>query len=483
MNAEVFKYFLMFLFIGVTYWLSFKGMKKTSDLKSFSIGSGDMSPYMVGLTLSASISSTATFVINPGFVFTHGLSAFLHYAVAASLGVAIAFISLTKKFRFLGEKQGALTIPHWISTRYKSKELGLLFALMNLLSITFVVLIMVGCSILVASLFPVSQKMALIMVMLFVFSYVLMGGSYAHAYTNTLQGILMLGISLFLFGYGFSQMEGSLMNNLELVSSNYASVFNSSSLLYYDFFSVFLSSFIITFALMLQPHILTKVLFLKDDKQVNKFLMTALGTGLIFSLMLFIGFFAKFDGLVIPRQDAVVATYITETFKTTLWGQYFTSLVSIGLLAAGLSTLDGILVSLSSMVVNDIYDPWVSKKVKLNSLNLSRVVLVIIGLISLFFAWNPPVLVGLFAQKGVYGLAAASIVPITFGVFFIKSLSPLQIAICSIGALLLHLYLNIFGGVMNPSVSATYGILFSFTAAFFFKIKADYLQKSKIVLT
>ena len=115
----------------------------------------------------------------------------------------------------------------------------------------------------------------------------------------------------------------------------------------------------------------------------------------------------------------MIAQYINETFKVTVWGQYFTSLVSIGLLAAGLSTLDGILVALSSMVVNDIYNPWLSQKVKVNPLHLSRVVLVLIGLFSLFLAWNPPALVGLFAQKGVYGLAAASLVPIAFGVFFI----------------------------------------------------------------
>lgn len=135
------------------------------------------------------------------------------------------------------------------------------------------------------------------------------------------------------------------------------------------------------------------------------------------------------------------------------------------------------------MVVNDIYDPWLSKKIKINSLNLSRVVLVIIGLVSLMIAWNPPVLVGLFAQKGVYGLAAASIVPITFGVFFKNRLSAFQIGFCSIGALFLHLYLNIWGGVLNPSVSSTYGIFFSFSAAFFFKLLAKNPQKSKIVLT
>ncbi len=470
MTAELFKYILMGSFILATYWLSFKGMKKTTDLKSFSIGAGDMSPYMVGLTLAASISSTATFVINPGFVYTHGLSAYLHYAVAAFLGIALAFIILTKKFRSLGEKQGALTIPHWIATRYKSNKLGLLFAFLNLLSITFVVLIMVGCSILVASLFPVSQKMALVIVMLFVFSYVLMGGSYAHAYTNTLQGIVMLGISLFLFSYGVYNLDGSFLANLNAVSLDYASVFNAKSNLYYDFFSVFGSSFIITFALMLQPHILTKVLFLKNDKQVNKFLGTTLVTGSIFGLMLFIGFFARFDGLEIVRQDTVVATYITSAFSATVWGQYFISFVSIGLLAAGLSTLDGILVALSSMVVNDIYNPWLSKRFNIDPLNLSRVVLVIIGLTSLALAWNPPKLVGLFAQKGVYGLAAASLVPILFGVFLDKSLSPLKIGTCSILALLTHLYLNLFGGIANPSVSSTYGIALSVLMATIFMV-------------
>lgn len=451
----------MFAFIGATYWLSFKGMKKTTDIKTFSIGKGDMSPYMVGLTLAASISSTATFVINPGFVYTHGLSAYLHYAVAAFLGISIAFLTLTRRFRSLGAESGALTIPHWIATQYKSKKLGLMFAFMNLLSITFVVLIMVGCSILVSSLFPVDQKMALILVMLFVFSYVLLGGSYAHAYTNTLQGVVMLGISLFLFGYGFYNLEGSFFENLNRIGANFASVYNPDSNLYYDFFSVFGSSFIITFALMLQPHILTKVLYLKNDKQVNKFLGTTLITGAIFGLMLWVGFFAKFSGLEITRQDAVVATYITETFSSSLWGQYFLSLVSVGLLAAGLSTLDGILVALSTMVVNDIYEPWLSKKYKLDPLKLSRVVLVVIGLISLAIAWNPPALVGLFAQKGVYGLAAVSLVPVSFGVFFKKRLSPFQVGICSISALIVHLYSNIFGGVTNPSVSATYGIAIS----------------------
>jgi hypothetical protein len=52
-------------------------MRKTSNLRSFAIGSGDMSPVLVGITLSSSVASTATLVINPGFVYTDGLSGIL----------------------------------------------------------------------------------------------------------------------------------------------------------------------------------------------------------------------------------------------------------------------------------------------------------------------------------------------------------------------------------------------------------------------
>ena len=136
-----------------------------------------MGPVLIGITMAASISSTATFVINPGFVYTHGLSAYLHYAVAASFGIMTAFLILTKGFRKLGESSGSLTIPDWIYHRYHSRGLALFFALINLLSITFVVLILVGCSILLSSLFPISQEISLILCLLFVFNVLILSPS------------------------------------------------------------------------------------------------------------------------------------------------------------------------------------------------------------------------------------------------------------------------------------------------------------------
>ena len=92
MTPEIFKYLLCFAYVVIIYWLSWIGMRRTKDIRGFSIGNKDMSPVLIGITLAASVASTATFVINPGFVYVHGLSAFLHYGIAASAGIACALL-------------------------------------------------------------------------------------------------------------------------------------------------------------------------------------------------------------------------------------------------------------------------------------------------------------------------------------------------------------------------------------------------------
>lgn len=462
MTPMTFNLILMGILLVATYWLSIQGMKKTSGLKGFAIAGGQMGPVLVGITLASSISSTATFVINPGFVYTHGLSAWLHYGVAAFFGIAGAFILLTRKFKSLGEKNGSLTLAQWLYHHYESRSLSLFFAFLNLLSLTFIVLILVGCSLILASLFGISQKIALMLCVGFVFSYILFGGSYAHAYTNALQSVFMIIISVFLFVDGLSLFEGGFISTLQSVSMDYAAIFNPSSVLYHDFFSVFVSSFFITFALMLQPHILTKILFLRSEKDTKVFLWTSMITGALFGLMLFIGFYAKLIDIPVASQDAVVVTYITKKFELFWWGPYLKGMLSIGLLAAGLSTLDGILVSLSSMITTDFLGPILKFDDK-KGLSISRYILVAVGIVGLLLAWNPPKYVGLFAQKGVYALAAASLVPFLAGVMR-KSILPVPVIFtASLSALFVHFYLNLFAGVTNPAVSGTWAILTSLT--------------------
>lgn len=463
MSVEIFKYLIIGSYVALVYWLSWMGMRRTRDISGFSIGNKDMSPYVVGITLAASIASTATFVINPGFVYTDGLSAYLHYGLAGSMGTVTAFLLLSKGFLRIAESFKALTLPDWIYHRYQHRGFSQYFAFINLLSITFVVLILLGCSLIMTTLFPIEQKPALLLILFFVFSYVLMGGTYAHAYTNTLQGCIMLVVALLLFTLGLKYFDGGFINSLSNISDNYAAVYNPDSALYNSFFSVFASGFIITFALMLQPHILTKVLYLRSEADLGKFIGTTFVVGFLFTLVLMVGFFARMAGLEASAQDAVVVEYLSLELGGVALGDLLLTFVMLTLLAAGMSTLDGILVSLSAMVVNDIVTPLGGKPK--NALLWSRWVLVGIGVVGVLLAWDAPPLIGLFAQKGVYGLAAASLVPMLFGVLHQGELPVKLIFTASLIGLLGHFLLHLFLGVENPAVSASYAILASLAFA------------------
>lgn len=464
MSAESFKYLITGGYVVLVYALSWIGMRRTKEFAGFSIGNKDMSPYLIGVTLAASIASTATFVINPGFVYVHGLSAYLHYGLAGSAGTIAAFLTLSRGFLRVGEANRALTLPDWIFHRYQNRRFSQYFAFINLLSITFVVLILVGCSLIMTSLFPIEQKTALVIILLFVFSYVLMGGTYAHAYTNTLQGFLMLAVALLLFAQGLPLFEGGFIAALRAVNDNYAAIYNPDSSLYFSFFSVFASGFIITFALMLQPHILTKVLYLRSEADLGRFIATTVVVGFLFTLVLFIGFFARVSGLEVSSQDAVVVEYLNHTLIGTDSSGLLLTFIMLTLLAAGMSTLDGILVSLSAMVVNDIVAPLSHNS--RNGLLWSRWVLVGVGLLGMLLAWNSPPLIGLFAQKGVYGLAAASLVPMLFGVLFRQPLPLWLVFGASLIGLFGHFLLHLGVGIENPSISASYAILASLAYAF-----------------
>lgn len=275
-------------------------------------------------------------------------------------------------------------------------------------------------------------------------------------------------VALVLFASGLHHLGGGL-ESLQAISPDWAAAINPKSELYGSIFGVFVSAFVVTFALMMQPHILTKVLYLKSDRDVRRFLVTTIAMGALFSLCLFVGLYAKLGGIDLPvtSQDQVVTVYVQQAFGTSLSGELLTTGVLVALLAAGMSTLDGILVALSAMVTHDLLlrlrpagsvDPAAA-------LRASRWVLVAVGLLAFALAVDPPALVGLFAQKGVYGLAAASFVPVVLGVLVRGPISARIPAVAAAVALVTHLALHLGFGVENPAVSACYAIMASVMVA------------------
>ncbi len=477
---------LISVYALVILYFVIKGARSVKNIDDYALGSVLFSPYAVGLSLAASITSAATFIINPGFVALYGISGILAMAIALPIAALLSLILLTKGFRKHGKLVKALTMAQWMETRYESKKFGLFFAFLSMLMITFIVLICVGLTKVLASTLNIPEFYALVGIVVFVFGYMMYGGANSMVYTNTIQALLMLVVAFILLGSGYEHFSNGVhgfLDKLAAIDPKLISTTNDSSFLFRDYFEIFIAQFVVGVAIICQPHILTKSLLLKSDEDVNKYLATGITTQFLFFLVVIVGLYIRltFPDLTVSGEavpmDGLVSTYVVSEFPV------FVGLILVmGLISAGLSTLEGLVQTLSTTITKDILQPLVGNKLgmnaeKSNSVLINKIVIVVMAIATIIISWdqivNPKLSVGIFAQNGVYAYFSAAFVPIFFGMFF-KGVSLRAVFSASIVAVITHF--SMYYGMLpvpftkatgeNPGVAAAIAIIVSLVIVF-----------------
>jgi len=311
--------------------------------------------------------------------------------------------------------------------------------------------------------------------MVFVFSYTLLGGANTSTYTNAIQAMVMLLVGIILIGSGYEHFLGDgLLAKLNAINPQLGSLTNPGSLYFRNFFEVFICNFIVGLAIVCQPHILGKSLLLKDTSQIKTYLTVAIVAGTVFVSVMLVGLYARVSLIEVTRIDMVVPTYIAMNFSSATQ-----VLISIGLLCAGISTLEGLLLALSAIFSSDIYltlrpiNPETREQDLKKALRFGRISLIFVGIGCVFLSiWqlrNPTGgSVAIFAQYGVYLLFTATFLPITCGLF----LPSVTRALVSGGVIastlfyfipaIIHRYAPeapFFYMANNPAILATCGII------------------------
>ncbi len=471
MNETFLPWTLLIAYAAVIVYLAWRNRRRATDIESFSVGSRRVPPFFVGLSLAANMTSVATFVINPGLIHAYGWAGVVGYGLAAPLGIFIGLVVTSKRFRRVGDQFTVLTVPQWLGERYGDRRLTVFFALASMLQITFLVLIVTALVLVLMTVLQIGMWPALFMVIVFTFGYILFGGASLHVWSNSLQAMTMLAVAAILVASGaavFADGLGGFFSQLDAVAPYYGNMTNPSSLLFRDLFEVVVANFVIGLAIIMQPHIISKSLYLRSERDVNTYLVTAMVAGTIFTTVLLVGLYARLSlGGDLP-PDRVVATYIVSSFAPGL-----RAFIMLGVLAAGFSTLEGVILALSTIFGNDFYGTIARARgtapelLQRRLLRVGRIFLVALAPITLVLAYRqitaPSLSVAIFAQNGVYGLFAATFAPVLFGIFSKRVSAPLAFA-AAVTALVVHFGMY-YGGIThyhnNPAVPATFAIVTS----------------------
>ncbi|MCF7794689.1 MAG: sodium:solute symporter [Melioribacteraceae bacterium] len=445
-----------------------RGAIKTKSMKDYAVGNIAFSPAAVGLALAASMTSAATFIINPGIIAFYGISGVISYAFVLPVAAMVSLVVLTKGFRKHGSTVKALSMAQWMGTRYNSKGYSLFFAFLSLLLITFIVLIAVGLTKVLSKTLNVGELLMLIGIVVFIFGYMMFGGANSMVYTNTIQAILMLVVAFILLGSGYEHFSSGVhgfLDELAAIDPKLVSTTNDSSFLFRDYFEIFFAQIVVGVAIVCQPHIITKSLLLKTDSDVNKYLVFGVITEFIFFLVVIAGLYARlvFPGLTVDGKalalDGIISAYVVKEFPV-----YVGLLVVLGLISAGISTLEGLIQALATTISADIAKPLFGNKYPGDNLKrekfeigLNRVVIAILGIVTILISYdqlvNPKLSVAIFAQNGVYAYFSAAFVPILFGMF-LKGVDKVVAIGASVTAVIVH-FSYYYGKLPVPFTAST----------------------------
>jgi sodium/pantothenate symporter len=472
---------LVLAYAGAIVTLVIHGARRNKSVADYAVGNIAFSPVAVGLALAAATTSAATFIINPGLVAYFGLSAVVGLCVVLPIAMGTSLVVLTKGFRKYGGSVKALTLSQWVGQRYRSRSLAIFFAGLSLLLVSFIVMILVGLTKVVSAALELDELAVLAVLVAFSFGYMMFGGANSMVYTNTIQAVIMIVVAVILLGSGYEHLAdgfSGLVARLRAVDPDLATLYNPNSPLFRDGFEVIFCTAVVGIAIVCQPHIITKSLLLKEEREVNRYLAAGIAVQVLFFFVVIAGLYARleFPDLTIGGQrivpDSVISTYLVTQFP---W--FVGVIVFLGLLAAGMSTLEGLIQSTSITLTNDLVAN-VHRAVTGRELGdrflfvLNRVVSALLAVVSFGFAWwqlvAPNLRVILFAQLGVYAYFAAAFVPVLFGTFLADT-PRAAAASAAVVALLVNFRLYYTGqhyfpyylgvAVKNPGISTALGVV------------------------
>ncbi|HLR61045.1 MAG TPA: sodium/pantothenate symporter [Lentibacillus sp.] len=408
---------VLLIIFGVGVW-SGKYIKTSNNfMQDYFLGGRSLGGFVLAMTMTATYGSASSFIGGPGTAYTEGLGWVLLAMTQVSTGYFVLMV-LGKKFAIVTRKYKALTMVDFLKKRYRSKWVVLISALSIIIFLFSAMAAQwIGGARLIESLVGIPYTTALFIFALFVLIYVTIGGFRAVALTDAIQGMIMfvgtliLLIATIIAGGGLS----NIMEGLSAENPNLVTPYGAEGTLT----PAFVSSFwiLVGVGVVALPQITVRAMSYKDSRSMHRaIIIGTIVVGVIMLNMHLIGVLARPILPGIEVGDKVMPLIALEVLPKWLAG-----IVLAAPMAAIMSTVDSLLLLVSSSVVKDVYLNYVEpnashRRVKRLSIGVTAT----LGIIVFLMALNPPDLIIWLNLFAFGGLEAAFIWPIVMGLYWEK---------------------------------------------------------------
>ena len=438
-------YTVLVLYLGIMAFIGWYAGRKTNNIGDFFVLSGKAGVVVSGIAYFSTQFSMGTFLGTPGTIYGVGYAGMAISVPGAVFCMILPALLIGRKLITLGHKYGFLTMADYLTDRYHSKNMsGVLGVMMLFFLVPMMGAQIIGAGVIVHVFTGLPEWVGVVGMGIIVILYCMTGGMKGAMMTDVIQGSLMIATAVVTFivsivmGGGFSNIN----HTLQSMNEAYLTFPGANG---YMPWTYYISNIVLwSFFTMGQPHLFTKFFAMKDHKTMFKAIL--LGTaGMFFSATLIE--WAGVNGIAsiqnIEKADQIIPMILQRGMNP-----FLASIFIAGIVAAGMSTIDGILVTTTGAVTRDIYQKIINKNATDEAvMSLSKVVTVIIGIVVICFGVFQPgsiFEINLFAFSGM----AIFVVPILFGIYWKKATAKGAIAAVIVGIISLLLF------TLNPSVKA-----------------------------
>ncbi|MDQ0253251.1 sodium/pantothenate symporter [Evansella vedderi] len=445
----------------VGFWSSRYIKASNNFLQEYFLGSRELGGFILAMTMVATYGSASSFIGGPGVAYTQGLG----WVLLAMAQVATGYFTLMvlgKKFAIYARKYKAVTLIDFLRSRYNNSKSVALISAFSIIIFLFSAMAAqwVGGARLIESLTGLNYTSALFIFAIAVLIYVIIGGFRAVAVTDTIQGVVMVGGTLIILigtiiaGGGI----GNIMSDLVAENPNLVSPYGHDG----GLTPAYVSSFwiLVGVGVVALPQVTVRAMSYKNSRAMHRALITGtIVVGFIMLGMHLIGVFARPIIPGIEVGDSVMPLIAMEVLPPWLAG-----IVLAAPLAAIMSTVDSLLLLVSSAVVKDVYVNYIKPKASQKQVKrVSFVVTTVLGILVFSMALSPPDLLIWLNLFAFGGLQAAFIWPVIMGLYWQRGNQYGAVASSLVGVssyIIIHNYAPNMLGVH----SVVFPILFSLIA-------------------
>ena len=348
--AVLLAYFVGMIGMGV-YW----NKRAASSSEDFMLGGRSMGPLVTALTLQTTAMSGYMFMGGPAYAYEVGWFA-VFYAVGDAGGGLVNLSLLGRRMRRMSQLLDAISPIEYLEKRYESipvKVIAIIISVFGLGGYVLAQFLSAGQTMVALFGFPLAIGLPIGAAVILIYTFI--GGYFAVAWTDVIQGFIMIGALIGVLILSMVNVGGftGLNNRLAAIDPTYLSVWGQGERYHGAVGMIAGSILIYLIGYMGLPHCVNKHMAMESPKAAKKSVVYATVWTQFFCFTPYI--LGLFGIILLPGLSGSDVELVIPKLADMMFPDVVSAIVLTAIMSAIMSTVAALLLLIGTLVSVDFY--------------------------------------------------------------------------------------------------------------------------------